>query len=82
MSDLNPEPDKTKFEIGFDAKDPEIMMIQVPIGVWARDMENGVALLHGKLREAEAIGARVLREKRVKQANAGLIKAAPTLGVH
>jgi hypothetical protein len=55
---MNPnEPPKDKFSIGIDAQPPTAIVITIPIKKWAEDRENGAAMLHGKMREAESICA-------------------------
>ena len=74
---VGPEPDPKKFNIGFDSQDPEAMFIVVPVGEMARDKENGMALFIGKMREAEAVGSKCIKEKRMREAQGGIIKAPP-----
>lgn len=84
MPDNLPE-DPTKFKIGFDSMDPEVMIIQVPIREWALDYEDGAALLHGKLREAEAVAMRTITEIRKRKLSGGIIAPGGNgngLGVH
>jgi hypothetical protein len=81
MSATTPEPDKARFDIGFDAQDPELMLIQVPIAAYAANKEDGMALFIGKMREAESIGSKIIREKRLKAAKGGLVKPGAPLTV-
>lgn len=57
-----------KFEIKLDAEPPRLAWIQVPIGKYGDDLEDGVAMLHGKLREAEARLSRVIMVMRAEKA--------------
>jgi hypothetical protein len=63
-----------KFGIGFDSADPSVMIVQIPIREWAMDYEHGTALLHGHLREAEAVGMRTLSDLRKRLSSGGLLR--------
>lgn len=56
-------PDKDTFSIGVDAQDPEMMMISIPVGKYASMGEDGLDMFYGKMRRAEAVGAKIIREK-------------------
>lgn len=71
---VHPEPSKTEFDIGFDAQDPEVMLISVPVGEFSRDMKNGMAMFYGKMREAEAVGGKIIKEKRMKAKTNGILR--------
>ena len=66
---------KDKCEIGFDGNPPEIMIITLPIKVWAKDTEDGMAMFYGKLREAQAVGAKTINIMRQKKAISGVVGA-------
>lgn len=71
---MSDEKIEEKFEIKLDAEPPKLAWIQIPIKQYAENTEDGVALLHGKLREAEARLARVIMLMRQEQAKRTAIK--------
>lgn len=73
MSSEEKEPEEM-FEVGFDADPPRFMVIQIPIAKWADDKDNGAALLYGKLREAQALGAQMMQRLRTRKTNLEVIK--------
>lgn len=76
----NPQPTMTEFDIGFLAgSDEEVMLIHVPVGEYSRDAKNGIAMFYGKMREAEAIGCKVIKERRIKAQMANGIIRHPAL---
>jgi len=62
-----------KFQIGFDKENPDVMVIQIPIKKYAEDREDGMAMFYGKMREAEAMGGRVMTQIRQKKAMSSVI---------
>jgi len=62
-----------KFEIRLDRAQPRIAFILVPIGKYAENLEDGMALLHGKLKETEARLSRILVEMRQRKIKVGVI---------
>jgi hypothetical protein len=82
MTDETPQGphEPAEFHIGFDQADPEIMIIQVPLREWALDAKHGAALLHGHMREAEAVGMRAMMDIRKRRAQGGIITPPGTNG--
>lgn len=66
-----------KFEIRIDGTPPHTAFVCVPIEAYANDLENGMALLHGKMREAQANISRMIVEirKRNQQLKPSVIGA-------
>lgn len=56
-----------KFQINIDPGPPLMAYVVLPIGTYIEDKENGVALVHGKLKEAEAHLSRFLIKERQKK---------------
>lgn len=75
-----------KFEVGFDAMPPRVMVVSIPIAKYADDMEDGAAMLHGKMREAEARAAKLLVDLRMSKKKNGIVTPAvatpPDLRMH
>lgn len=68
-------PARDKVTFAYDNDGPEVMIIAIPIEHYAKDRENGMALLYGKIREAQAIASRRLTELRVKtMSTTGILK--------
>lgn len=67
---------ETEFRIGYDdARDPKIMVINVPIQFCVDNPEFGTALLRGKLDEGKQIALTIISNKRIKKAQtAGVLK--------
>jgi len=63
--------------IGFNEEGPLVMVITLPLDAYMRDKANGMALFYGKLKEAEAIGARRLLEARAKHFAGGIVRTGP-----
>lgn len=63
-----------KFEIRLqDANPPRVAFVLIPIAKYAEDKENGMALLHGKIKEAEAHLSRILIQIRSSKIQVGVI---------
>jgi len=56
-----------KFEIRLDGSPAKTAFVCVPIALYADDQENGMALLHGKMREAQAHLAKLIIEIRKRR---------------
>ena len=79
------EPSRDKAGVAFDNDGPLVMIVTLPLDAYAKDPENGSALLRGKLEEAKAIALAQLQKIRAKDAQGGLIKTAtlpPKMVVH
>lgn len=71
-----------KFEIGFDARPPRVMVVSIPIAKYAEDIEDGMAMLHGKMREAEAKASKILMDLRILKKQSGIVQPANGVPPH
>jgi len=62
-----------KFSINVDPGPPMMAIVFLPIQKWIDDRENGAALIHGKLKESEAILLKLMRERRAMKDRGGVI---------
>jgi hypothetical protein len=67
------QPSPEEFAIGFDQTDPNMMMVQIPINRYAEEGDDGMDMFYGKMKRVEAIGAKIIREKRIKKAKGGIL---------
>lgn len=68
-----------QFRIGYDNdKDPQVMVFNVPLQRLAEDLEEGSALLRGKLDEAKQIALNLIKMKRERKKMQGLVR--PPIG--
>jgi hypothetical protein len=65
--------DKTKFAIGYADPEAELMVIFVPIKHYS-EIEDGTALVRGKLQEATGVILLKIQELRNKKSAVGIIK--------
>ena len=70
------EPSRDKAGVAFDNDGPLVMIVTLPLDAYAKDPENGSALLRGKLEEAKVVAMGHLQNIRAKDAKGGLIKTA------
>lgn len=68
------EAQQDKFGIAIEGNPIRHIFIQIPIDKWASDFENGAALLHGKIREAETVCFKHLLKLRDLKKSFGVIK--------
>lgn len=67
------------FRIGYDkADDPDVMIFNVPLKRCADDLEEGSAVLRGKLEEAKQIALKIIAAKRERKKINGLVR--PPIG--
>lgn len=62
------EPPRDKVTVTLENRPPAILIASFPIEAYADNAEDGVALLHGKLREIEALAMRELVKIRARKA--------------
>lgn len=72
MADQDQKPPQ-EFVAWFDrANDPEMMYVAIPLLRCAENLEDGTALLRGKLEEAKAIALNHIKTKRIQKARNGI----------
>lgn len=56
--------DKSKFDIGAigDPRDPEVLIVSIPIRHYAGQGPDGLDMFYGKMKRLEAIGANAIRQ--------------------
>ena len=62
-SDKNEKYDPNEFNIASvgDEKDPDALIIHLPVKRWAKEGPDGMDMFYGKMRRCEAIGAQVIK---------------------
>ena len=76
---------KEDSEIGIYGDPPEVLVLTLPIAKYADNERDGMALVFGKIREAQAEAMRIMIQIRQKKKGNGVIKPSNGfngLGVH
>lgn len=68
----------TQFRIGYDNQiDPKVMVFNIPLERCAADLEEGSALVRGKLEEAKQIALNLIKAKRERKKMLGGLTRPP-----
>lgn len=71
---------REKFDVGFDANPPTVMLISIPLAKLVDDDENGKAILIGKLEGLKQRALSMINMLRERKRAGGLIKPADLRG--
>lgn len=77
---MDGDPDIKKFHSGVIGNPPVALVIQIPIAEYVAQGADGLDMFYGKMKRVEAMGANMIREAHVRNAQKlGIVK--PNLAV-